>query len=173
MNAWLSRLDHRDRTLYIRWVIGDSPSSATLFLWRSLTHVGGGGVVLFALAPLVLAEGPARETAVHAVLALIIVQCFVQVVKRTVVRTRPSEARGIPAFATLPDRFSFPSGHAASVTGVAFANAVTFRSLAVPLLLLAMLVGASRVRLRVHYPGDVLAGHVIGIVSGLAARALW
>ena len=173
MNGWLSRLDHRDGALYVRWAIGDSPTSATLFLWRSLTFVGGGGVIAFALAPLALAEGPSREAAVHAVLALTIAQCLVQVIKRAVARTRPSEARGIPAFAALPDRFSFPSGHAASVMAVAFAHAATFRSLAIPLLALAILVGASRVRLRVHYPGDVLVGQAIGIVSGVAARALW
>jgi undecaprenyl-diphosphatase len=171
MSTWLSRLDHGDRALYVQWIIGDSPTGATLFLWRSLTHVGGGGVIAFALAPLVLAEGPSREAAVRSMLALMIAQCFVQVIKRTVARTRPSEARGIPAFAALPDRFSFPSGHAASVMSVAFAHAATFRSLAMPLLALAVLVGASRVRLRVHYPGDVLVGQAIGIVSGVAARA--
>ena len=72
-----------------------------------------------------------------------------------------------------PDRFSFPSGHAASVMSVAFIHAATFHSLAVPMLVLAALVGFSRVRLGVHYPGDVLVGQLIAIATGVAVRALW
>jgi undecaprenyl-diphosphatase len=36
---------------------------------------------------------------------------------------------------------------------------------AVPLLLLALLVGFSRVRLRVHYPSDVLVGQLIAAAT--------
>jgi len=38
-------------------------------------------------------------------------------------------------------------------------------SLTVPLLILALLVGFSRVMLGVHYPGDVLMGQAIALMS--------
>jgi undecaprenyl-diphosphatase len=74
---------------------------------------------------------------------------------------------------SVPDRFSFPSGHSAAVMSVAFIHAANFHSLAVLMIVLATLVGFSRVKLGVHYPGDVLVGQLIAILTGVAVRALW
>jgi undecaprenyl-diphosphatase len=70
--------------------------------------------------------------------------------------------------AAEPDRFSFPSGHAAAAMSVAMGYAMVFPNLAVPLVLLAAAVGASRVYLGVHYPGDVLVGQLLALMVGVA-----
>jgi undecaprenyl-diphosphatase len=67
---------------------------------------------------------------------------------------------------------SFPAGHAAT----AFAGA-TVLSYAAPraapaLVVLALLIGFSRVYVGVHYPSDVLAGAAIGVSVGLVAVGL-
>jgi undecaprenyl-diphosphatase len=170
----LDRIAHGDRALYLRWVIGESASRATLFFWTALTHLGGvTASVILALVPLVAAEGQLRISAVQAAWSLALSQLAVQVIKRRVVRARPTERTQASAHVPLPDRFSFPSGHAAASMSVAFIHAATFHSLGWPLLVLAALVGLSRVRLGVHYPGDVLVGQLIAIATGVAVRAVW
>jgi membrane-associated phospholipid phosphatase len=74
--------------------------------------------------------------------------------------------------ARMPVSRSFPSGHAAAIAfATGFANASV--AAAVPLYALATLVAYSRIHTGVHYPGDVVAGSLLG--TGLAeatARAL-
>jgi undecaprenyl-diphosphatase len=96
----------------------------------------------------------------------------VQVLKRTVARARPCDASGRPlALVDLPDPFSFPSGHAAAVSAVTATLCLHQPILAVVLCPLAALVAASRVALRVHHVGDVVAGAVLGIAGAAAAAA--
>ena len=68
---------------------------------------------------------------------------------------------------TMPSSTSFPSGHSAS--GFAFATAVgrEIPALAFPLRLLAGAVAYSRVHTGVHYPGDTVAGSLVGGATGL------
>ncbi|HEV8410775.1 MAG TPA: phosphatase PAP2 family protein, partial [Gemmatimonadaceae bacterium] len=114
-----------------------------------------------------------KVSAVQAAWTLSISLLVVQVIKRIVVRTRPTERISVNAHVRVPDRFSFPSGHAAASMSVAFIHASTFHSLGWPLLVVAVLVGLSRVRLGAHYPGDVVVGQLIAIATGVAVRSLW
>jgi undecaprenyl-diphosphatase len=88
-------------------------------------------------------------------------------------RPRPPVDRPEPEpLLEAPTTYSFPSGHAT----VSFACA-TVLALAVPrlapwLYVLAALVAFSRVYVGVHYPGDVVAGAVLGVVLATALRML-
>ena len=67
----------------------------------------------------------------------------------------------------MPTSSSFPSGHSAS--GFAFATAVgrELPLLSLPLRGLAAAVAYSRVHTGVHYPGDAIAGSLLGGAIGL------
>ncbi len=62
--------------------------------------------------------------------------------------------------------FSFPSSHASNITAQALLCAYSYRSIAVPLFLVAAGVGYSRVYVGVHYPLDVVGGILVGLACG-------
>ena len=55
---------------------------------------------------------------------------------------------------------------------VALIYGMAFPTWAVPLLVLALLIGFSRVRLGVHFPSDVLVGQLIAALTAAGLSAL-
>lgn len=93
--------------------------------------------------------------------------------KDLVDRSRPPEAIGFDALIGVPGSSSFPSGHAMTAFATATAVAVLAPRLRWPMLVLAALIGFSRVYLGVHYWLDVFVGTVLGLAIGVAvARPL-
>jgi undecaprenyl-diphosphatase len=168
----LSNLGARDRTLFLRCALVDSSRRARL-LWSMLTNAGGATCTLLAVTVPLLLGGALAVAAQQALVTLVLSHLLVQLVKRTVGRPRPSHGIAGAALIVEPDRFSFPSGHAAAAMSVAFVYASAYPSLAVPLVALAAAVGVSRVFLGVHYPGDVLIGQLIAVLTGLVALHGW
>ncbi|MDB4878070.1 MAG: putative rane protein [Gemmatimonadetes bacterium] len=163
----LARLDARDRALFQRWSVRERASRTTRVFWTVLTHLGGVSCSVAAATLPLLSHGALGAAARQALATLIVSHLVVQLVKRTVGRPRPSLGVGCHALVHEPDRFSFPSGHSAAAMSVAFVYALAFPALAVVLIPLAMLVGMSRVCLGVHYPGDVLIGQLIAVLTAI------
>ncbi len=86
-------------------------------------------------------------------------------IKPLTVRRRPDPARTAVPIARripMPGSRSFPSGHAASAFAFATGVGHVLPHDGVPLRALAALVAYSRVHSGVHYPGDVVAGALLG-----------
>jgi undecaprenyl-diphosphatase len=161
------RLDARDRQLFSRWAVFDNAPRAVRAFWMAVTHLGGATVTIAAcLVPIIL-RGPLANVGSRAIMILVVSHFAVQLVKRTVGRSRPSRAVGYAALIREPDRFSFPSGHAAASMSVAAAYAHAFPQLAPAIVALAVVIGLSRVVLGVHFPGDVLSGQLIAILTAV------
>jgi undecaprenyl-diphosphatase len=170
----LARLDARDRALFLRMtLIGRHPSRASRAAWVIVTHAGGLWASVFASTIPLLIDGAIRAAAVHALAGLALSHALVQIVKRNVERPRPSALTHFNTLVAEPTCFSFPSGHATAAMSVAFMYAFAFPNYAIALMVLAVAVGFSRVRLGVHYPGDVLAGQLIALFSDILVLMLW
>jgi undecaprenyl-diphosphatase len=165
-SSLLHRLGARDRALFLRWAHPLGTAQRARRVWTALTHAGGATATLLAAIVPLLFHGAIREAGVWALGTLVLSHIAVQMVKRSVGRPRPSRRESFHALVAEPDKFSFPSGHAAAAMSVAFGYGVVFPHAVFPLVTLAALVGVSRVRLGVHYPGDVLAGQAIAIATG-------
>lgn len=95
-------------------------------------------------------------------------------IKNLVARPRPfTVLSDLSILIPRPGEFSFPSGHTSS----SFAAAVVFyrhlpKKIGIPALVLAGLIGFSRLYVGVHYPTDVLAGAVMGVLLSYLAEIM-
>ena len=87
-------------------------------------------------------------------------------------RQRPVHDGPRPFQLRQPRTSSFPSGHA-SAAAVFAVVAGEDDPLAPVYAVLATLVGASRVHVRIHHPSDVVGGAAVGVALGIALRAWW
>jgi undecaprenyl-diphosphatase len=138
---------------------------------RWLTHLGGARVTI-GIGLLLVAAGE-QLLGFAALFALTTSHLAVQILKRAVARARPCDASGrLLALIDLPDPYSVPSGHAAAASAMGGTIAIAHPLLAPVLLPLAALIALSRVRLRVHHVGDVIAGMMLGLAGAVGAAAL-
>jgi undecaprenyl-diphosphatase len=169
MTAWIVRLHHHDERALHAMVLRRHPRLDRAM--HLVTHLGDAAVTIGATVALLFAAAPAlRAAGVRAAFALVASHAVVQLLKRTITRARPRMPEGFAALVQPPDRFSFPSGHAASSLSVALAVAAVLAPPAsAALVAVALVVGLSRCYLGVHYPGDVIAGWMLAVLGVLAA----
>ena len=137
-----------------------------------ISSLGNYGVLWIALTLVLLCFRKTRHAGLLMGISLLVTFVLGElVIKNTVDRLRPFlENPGVTLLIAQPDSFSFPSGH----TAAAFAGAWTLfkfnKKAGIPALLLALLIAFSRLYLYVHYPTDVIAGLILGI---LIAQIVW
>lgn len=91
-----------------------------------------------------------------------------QVLKKNVERPRPFETPGVVVTQRAPaGGYGFPSNHAANMFALATVLTPFLPAFSPWLFAGATLIAYSRVYSGVHFPGDVLAGAVVGILLGL------
>jgi membrane-associated phospholipid phosphatase len=149
---------------------------------RRLSNAANHAKLYAAIAALLFALGGKRgRRAAVTGMAAVGVNSFVVNVPMKFLGHRPRPQRGVVRTAEerhvrMPTSTSFPSGHSASGFAFAAGAAEALPQLGIPLRALAAAVAYSRVHSGVHYPGDVVAGSLVGMAVGestvLASRAV-
>ncbi|HEX9066734.1 MAG TPA: phosphatase PAP2 family protein [Streptosporangiaceae bacterium] len=171
----LHQLGDIDRAVYA--AVAGVPAPALDTAMRRLSGAANHSKIWLSIAGVLALTGPAgRRSAARGVLALAVTSAVVNTgVKRLSGRRRPDRAgAGVPGerHVPMPSSTSFPSGHSASA--FAFATAISRDSpwLAMAIQFLAGGVAYSRVHTGVHYPGDTVAGALLGAGTGQAVSSL-
>lgn len=134
--------------------------------FAAISRLGDGAFWYLLMLALPLCGGSRGvQATLHMVCVGAIAALLYRSLKRWTRRPRPFRAhRGIIAHLPPLDEFSFPSGHTLHAVAFTLIALGYFPALAVLLVPFTALVAASRVVLGLHYPSDVLAATLIGIV---------
>jgi undecaprenyl-diphosphatase len=163
-----------DRAVYA--TIAKVPTPALDVAMRRLSNSANRSLLWLGVAAGLSLTGPTgRRAAARGLLAIAVTSAVVNLgVKPLSARRRPDrDDTGVPGqrHVSMPSSTSFPSGHSASA--FAFATAVSRDNpwLAIVIQFLAGGVAYSRVHTGVHYPGDAVAGALIGVGAGQAVSS--
>lgn len=141
---------------------------------RTLTSAADHSKLWLGTAAVIFALGgrKGRRAALTGLAAIGVTSAVVNLpMKLAGARHRPdADAAGVPEArrVEMPTSASFPSGHSASAAAFAASVSSVAPGLGAPLGLAAATVGYSRVHSGVHYPGDVIAGVLVGASVGEA-----
>ena len=148
-------------------------------IWPIITLFGAKGAFCAISSVLILIFVKDKRVGLTCILAWVIDVLICNVtIKPLAMRDRPCWIdTTVPLLVEVPDDYSFPSGH----TAILFCWAISIiqynKKWGIAAIVLAILVGFSRLYLFVHFPTDVLVGAICGtiaaIISGLIVRKCW
>ncbi|MFI7272682.1 bifunctional phosphatase PAP2/diacylglycerol kinase family protein [Streptomyces sp. NPDC049879] len=172
----MTRLSRLDRRVFER-VAAAHPPLVQAVLPR-LSHAADHGRLWLATAAAMAATGDrsARRAAGRGVVALGLASLTTNTVIKYVARRRRPLIDSVPLarrLARQPHTSSFPSGHSASAAAFATGVALESRRHGALVAPIAAAVAFSRIYVGVHYPGDVVAGLVLGVGAAMATGRVW
>ena len=140
-------------------------------IFKFITSLGDEGYVWIAIAVLLLFVKNYRKVGLMVGGSLLGSLVFNNMIIKNIV-ARPRPYRMMEELMILipePGEYSFPSGHTSS----SFAAGVVLylmlpKKYGIPAMVLAFLIGISRLYVGVHYPTDVLGGMVMGTLLAVA-----
>jgi membrane-associated phospholipid phosphatase len=164
--GWLQDAERIDVALYA--AIAQTPTPTLDRAMARLSHAADYSRLSLASAAALAATGGrrGRRAAANGLASVAVAASVINLaVKPLGHRRRPDRAAEEVPLARqvrMPSSTSFPSGHSAAAFAFATGVGHVLPPAAIPLRALAALVAYSRVHTGVHYPGDVLAGALMG-----------
>lgn len=179
MTAFFDNFLNFDLSIF-QWIQSIQNSVLDMF-FKYYTTLGEAGILFIVIAIALLITKKYRKVgfAMMAALAIMVVGNNL-ILKNIFARPRPFnldpesyawwfKSYVFPEIVSRPDSYSFPSGHTSSAFAAAFAAMFYNRKWGSLVMVLAFLMGFSRIYVEVHYPSDVIAGFFVGIVYALIA----
>jgi membrane-associated phospholipid phosphatase len=170
--GFIARLETLDEDMFAR--VSRLHAPVLDHTMPALTRVASYSALWVGVAACLAASGPRGRRAAAAGLSAVAVTSFTANVVAKGLSGRPRPVTPVPVGRRLPQpsSSSFPSGHTASAA--AFSGVVGHEVgwLRLPLTGVAAAVGFSRVYTGAHYPGDVVAGWLLGRGIAFLARRI-
>jgi undecaprenyl-diphosphatase len=127
--------------------------------------------VWIVIALILISIPKTRKSGVCNAIALILCLLITNLcIKPLVDRLRPYEVEAtLQLIVPRLSDGSFPSGHTCATFASVFVLSKYYKKWAIPLYIFACLMGVSRLYLCVHFPTDVIAGAILGLLFGYIA----
>lgn len=135
------------------------------YFFEFFTHLGDYGILYVLIGIIFLFFKKTRKTGLTILLSMIFCGILGNLIlKPTIARVRPYNMFDLALKVTPPKDFSFPSGH--SYGAFAMAGSVYFAKelKSLPFFVVATLIAISRIYFTLHYPTDVVAGILMGLI---------
>lgn len=136
-----------------------------------LTKLGNGSIInlWIIIAIVCLFPKKTRKTGFQMLISMLVTFIIGNLIlKNAFARTRPCDIdTAVALLIPHPGEFSFPSGHSMNGMTAAVTIFLNNKKIGIPAILLAVIIGFSRLYHFVHFPTDVLAGFAIGMLAAL------
>lgn len=134
----------------------------------AITHLGDLGILWLITAIIILLLKKYRKCGITMLLGLLSGRVVGNLIlKNLIQRSRPCWINtSVDMLISVPEDYSFPSAH--TLSGFIAVTILMYydKRIGIPAMLIASLIAFSRLYLYVHFPTDILAGMILGIVLG-------
>lgn len=167
-----ARIQNWDEKILFKLLDNRTPTANKMMI--ILTILGNGGLVWFASSIPFFLSNRWRLTGYTMLFAMIMVWFSGEVtIKHIVRRKRPCHVKFKDYLLIKnPPHYSFPSSHSSTSFAVSTVVMIMCPWWGVPFMIMAGLIAFSRMYMLVHYPSDVLAGVLLGIIGGIVVIPL-
>ncbi|UZQ52175.1 phosphatase PAP2 family protein [Clostridium kluyveri] len=135
-------------------------------LMTIITAMGNLGLIWIIIAVALLLDKPYRLIGYIVIFTLVVSTIVGEgIIKHIVRRVRPcNQQDNVSLLIRKPISYSFPSGHTVSSFAAAEVLSMYFTQYKLTFIAIAFLIALSRLYLYVHYPSDIIAGIIVGIL---------
>ena len=135
-----------------------------------ISALGDDGILWIAIGVICLFMKKHRKMGLQLLLSMLCTFIIGNLILKNVfARPRPCDIdTAVAMLISRPHGHSFPSGHSINSMVAAVALFLNNKKIGIPAVIIATLIGFSRMYLFVHFPTDVLGGFIIAILVAIA-----